>query len=30
MAVEPWEFKPEMVLCYASALDNVSIALIQE
>jgi catechol 2,3-dioxygenase-like lactoylglutathione lyase family enzyme len=29
MAVEPWEFKPGMVLCYVSAPDNVSIELIQ-
>ncbi|MFN0303753.1 MAG: VOC family protein [Burkholderiales bacterium] len=30
MAVEPWEFKPGVVLCYVSAPDNVSIELIQE
>lgn len=30
MAVEPWEFKPGMVLCYVSAPDGVSIELIQE
>jgi catechol 2,3-dioxygenase-like lactoylglutathione lyase family enzyme len=29
MAVEPWEFKPGMVLCYVSAPDNVSIEMIQ-
>ena len=29
MAVEPWEFKPGMVLCYVSAPDGVSIELIQ-
>lgn len=27
--VEPWEFKPGMVLCYLSAPDGVSIELIQ-
>lgn len=30
MAVEPWEFKPGMVLCYVCAPDGVSIELIQE
>jgi catechol 2,3-dioxygenase-like lactoylglutathione lyase family enzyme len=30
MAVEPWEFKPGMVLCYVSAPDGVSIELMQE
>ena len=30
MAVEPWEFKPGMVLCYVTAPDGVSIELIQE
>lgn len=30
MAVEPWEFKPGMVLCYVAAPDGVSIELIQE
>jgi catechol 2,3-dioxygenase-like lactoylglutathione lyase family enzyme len=30
MAVEPWEFKPGLVLCYVSAPDGVSIELIQE
>lgn len=29
MAVEPWEFKPGMVLCYVAAPDGVSIELIQ-
>lgn len=29
MAVEPWEFKPGLVLCYVAAPDNVSIELIQ-
>jgi len=29
MAVEPWEFKPGMVLCYVAAPDNVSIEMIQ-
>ena len=29
MAVEPWEFKPGLVLCYVSAPDGVSIELIQ-
>lgn len=29
MAVEPWEFKPGVVLCYVAAPDNVSIELIQ-
>jgi len=29
MAVEPWEFKPGMVLCYVAAPDDVSIELIQ-
>ena len=28
-SVEPWEFKPGMVLCYVSAPDGVSIELIQ-
>ena len=30
MAVEPWEFKQGMVLCYVAAPDGVSIELIQE
>mgnify|MGYP000042659375 CR=1 FL=1 len=29
MAVEPWEFKPGMVLCYVAAPDGVSIEIIQ-
>ena len=29
MAVEPWEFKPGLVLCYLAAPDGVSIELIQ-
>jgi catechol 2,3-dioxygenase-like lactoylglutathione lyase family enzyme len=29
MAVEPWEFKPGLVLCYVSAPDGVSIEMIQ-
>jgi lactoylglutathione lyase len=29
MAVEPWEFKPGVVICYVSAPDGVSIELIQ-
>lgn len=29
MAVEPWEFKPGMVLCYVAAPDGVSIEMIQ-
>jgi catechol 2,3-dioxygenase-like lactoylglutathione lyase family enzyme len=29
MAVEPWEFKPGVVLCYVAAPDGVSIELIQ-
>lgn len=29
MAVEPWEFKPGMLLCYVAAPDGVSIELIQ-
>ena len=29
MAVEPWEFKPGMVLCYVAAPDGVSVELIQ-
>ncbi len=29
MAVEPWEFKPGMVICYVAAPDGVSIELIQ-
>ncbi len=29
MAVEPWEFKPGLVLCYIEAPDGVSIELIQ-
>jgi catechol 2,3-dioxygenase-like lactoylglutathione lyase family enzyme len=29
MAVEPWEFKPGMWLCYVAAPDGVSIELIQ-
>lgn len=28
-SVEPWEFKPGMVLCYVSAPDGVSIEIIQ-
>jgi catechol 2,3-dioxygenase-like lactoylglutathione lyase family enzyme len=28
-SVEPWEFKPGLVLCYVSAPDGVSIELIQ-
>ena len=28
-AIEPWEFKPGMVLCYVAAPDGVSIELIQ-
>lgn len=30
MAVEPWEFKLGLVLCYVAAPDGVSIELIQE
>ncbi len=29
MAVEPWEFKPGLVLCYVAAPDGVSIEIIQ-
>lgn len=29
MAVEPWEFKPGVVLCYVAAPDDVSIEIIQ-
>ena len=29
MAVEPWEFKPGVVLCYVAAPDGVSIELVQ-
>jgi catechol 2,3-dioxygenase-like lactoylglutathione lyase family enzyme len=29
MAIEPWEFKPGMVLCYVAAPDGVSVELIQ-
>lgn len=29
MVVEPWEFKPGLVLCYVAAPDGVSIELIQ-
>lgn len=29
MAVEPWEFKPGVVLCYLAGPDGVSIELIQ-
>jgi catechol 2,3-dioxygenase-like lactoylglutathione lyase family enzyme len=29
MAIEPWEFKPGVVLCYLAAPDGVSIELIQ-
>lgn len=29
MAVEPWEFKPGLVLCYVAAPDGVSIEMIQ-
>jgi len=29
MAVEPWEFKPGVVLCYVATPDGVSIELIQ-
>lgn len=29
MAVEPWEFKPGLMLCYLAAPDGVSIELIQ-
>ena len=29
MAVEPWEFKPGLLLCYLAAPDGVSIELIQ-
>jgi type II secretory pathway component GspD/PulD (secretin) len=29
MAVEPWEFKPGLVLCYVAAPDGVSIELMQ-
>ena len=30
MTVEPWEFKPGLVLCYVAAPDGVSIEIIQE
>jgi catechol 2,3-dioxygenase-like lactoylglutathione lyase family enzyme len=29
MAIEPWEFKPGLVLCYLAGPDGVSIELIQ-
>jgi hypothetical protein len=29
MAIEPWEFKPGLVLCYVAGPDGVSIELIQ-
>ena len=29
MAIEPWEFKPGVVLCYLAAPDGVSVELIQ-
>lgn len=29
MAVEPWEFKPGLLLCYVAAPDGVSIEIIQ-
>ncbi len=29
MAVEPWEFKPGLVLCYLAAPDGVSIEIVQ-
>lgn len=29
MAVEPWEFKPGLVLCYVAAPDGVSIEIVQ-
>lgn len=29
MAVEPWEFKPGLVLCYVEAPDGVSIEIVQ-
>lgn len=29
MAVEPWEFKPGLVICYVEAPDGVSIEIIQ-
>jgi catechol 2,3-dioxygenase-like lactoylglutathione lyase family enzyme len=29
MAVEPWEFKPGIVLCYLSGPDGISIEIIQ-
>jgi catechol 2,3-dioxygenase-like lactoylglutathione lyase family enzyme len=29
MAIEPWEFKPGLVLCYLAAPDGVSVELIQ-
>ena len=29
LAVEPWEFKPGVVLCYVAAPDGVSIELVQ-
>jgi catechol 2,3-dioxygenase-like lactoylglutathione lyase family enzyme len=30
MAIEPWEFKPGLVLCYLAAPDGISIEIIQE
>jgi len=27
--VEPWEFKPGLVLCYVAAPDGVSIEIVQ-
>ena len=29
MAVEPWAFKPGLVLCYVAAPDGVSIEIVQ-
>jgi len=29
LAVEPWEFKPGLVLCYVAAPDGVSIEIVQ-
>ena len=29
MAVEPWEFKPGLMLCYIAAPDGVSIEIVQ-
>jgi catechol 2,3-dioxygenase-like lactoylglutathione lyase family enzyme len=29
MAVEPWEFKPGLLLCYVAAPDGVSIEIVQ-